>query len=1138
MRTSGMSHPRSTVRAMLTVRRGATGEVLVRALADVLATPLPDPLARERVVVHSHGIERWIGQHLAMRLGAVGDRGDGVCANVVFPSPAELVGDVMRAAGADASAVAAWRPAALTWRLLDLADGGLTPAAQPLAERVEAAGDRRLVPLGLLADQLHRYALHRPDMVLDWLDGKDSDGAGGTLAPVDAWQAEVARLLAADIGLPSYPQQVVDTVAALDAGAPLPPGLQRLALFGFTAIPSTHLAIIAALGRRLPLDLLLLHPSEPDWRDLREVAGRIDPRGLPILPARRSHPLPDAGNRLLTAWGRDVRELQVVVQTVAGDGDGAAADPDTGAPEPLRPTLLRRLQQSVRDNVDVRVPGRAPAPDESVQLHACPGPARQVQVLRDEILRVMAADPSIRPRDVIVMCPDVEAFAPLVAAHLAGGGDGRPDLRVRLADRSLRQTNPTLRLLDEVLDLAATRVTSSRLLDLLAADPVRRRFGLSPDDLDEVADWLEGTGVRWGMDAQERARFGLDGVPDNTVDEGLDRLLLGVAMADEGHRTVDGVTPFDDVEGTGVRTAGRLAEFANRLTRTLATLRQPRSVAGWVDVLGTSVDLLGQAPWNDPWQRSELTGLLREMSATAGDLGVEVGLNEIRDLLADRLRGRPSRANHMTGDLTVCTLVPMRSVPHKVVCLLGMDDGVFPRRGRPHVDDLIARQPRIGDHDPRTEDRQLLLDALQSTADHLIITWTGQEERSDEEVPPCVPVAELMRTIDRLAPDAEVPLSRQLTTRHPRYAHDPAAFDPTGRPGFDPLAHRAASATVGGPVPEPALLPAPTDDDVNLAALARFAVDPASTFVREALGIWVPDDPEAPDANIPIELDGLEAWKVGEALLATDPEDPYALDGVLRAARGRGLLPPEKLREGKVAKVSVMAEQLREHAMSLGIAPDDPGRQVGVDLRVGRWQLSGAVTGVHGDEIVSLSYSRLAGKRLMRAWIDLLALTAQDPERPWAAVVIGRDKIGRDDRASSRRIEALAPKPDRRQKLAEGLLTDLLELRHDGLREPLVVPAETGHAYAAARISGDGPEEADVAAGKVWDPSPMGFSTDCGRPAHVLLLGDVHTYDRLTRDPPRPADARLGATEEPHRFGAMAMRLWAPLLQRVQGGRR
>ena len=540
--------------------------------------------------------------------------------------------------------------------------------------------------------------------------------------------------------------------------------------------------------------------------------------------------------------------------------------------------------------------------------------------------------------------------------------------------------------------------------------------------------------MRWGVDAAERSRFGLDGGRHNTLDGGLDRLLLGVAMADEGDRTLGGITPYDDIEGTGVRTVGRLAEVGNRLAALLPQLRTARPVDAWVDLLGMVVDQLGLASRDEPWQRTELTGLLRELADSADGLPTDVALNEVRDLLADRLRGRPSRANHMTGDLTVCTLVPMRSVPHRVVCLLGMDDGVFPRTARPHVDDLIARAPRVGDHDPRTEDRQLLLDAVASASDHLIVTWTGQEERSDEAVPPCVPVAELMRAVDQLAPDADRPLSDRLTTRHPRYAHDPAAFDPDGRPGFDQLAHRAAAATVSADDAGRALLPAPEDDDVDLAALSRFAIDPATTFVREALGIWVPDDPEAPDENVPVELDGLEGWKVGEALLGVDPSDTKALDGVVAAARGRGLLPPPELRPGKVNTIPVMVEELRAHCAQIGVPADGSGNHVAVDIAVDRWRVHGAVSGVVGDRIVDVSYSRLTGKRLMRAWIDLLALTVQDPERPWESVVVGRDKVQRKDVASSRRIDPLAPSADRRLELATGFLGDLLQLRHDGNR--------------------------------------------------------------------------------------------------------
>src|SRR6185437_7121264 len=177
--------------------------------------------------------------------------------------------------------------------------------------------------------------------------------------------------------------------------------------------------------------------------------------------------------------------------------------------------------------------------DDSVRVHSCHGRGRQVEVLRDAVLHLLADDPTLEPRDIIVMCPDIETFAPLIQATFGGqavqgaAGDPERTLEIRLADRSLRQTNPVMGVLAEVLDLSSARITATEVLDLAGRDPVRRRFRFSDDDLFRLEEWVSGSFVRWGFDAAHRRTFHLAEIGANTWETGLDRILLGVAMADE-----------------------------------------------------------------------------------------------------------------------------------------------------------------------------------------------------------------------------------------------------------------------------------------------------------------------------------------------------------------------------------------------------------------------------------------------------------------------------------------------------------------------------------------------------------------------------------------------------------------------------
>ena len=251
----------------------------------------------------------------------------------------------------------------------------------------------------------------------------------------------------------------------------------------------------------------------------------------------------------------------------------------------------------------------------------------------------------------------------------------------------------------QLLDLAGGRLTASQVLDLAGRAPVRRRFRLDDDDLARIAQWARDGGVRWGLDAAQRASYRLDRLPANTWQAGWDRVLVGVAMAEEGQRLFGGVLPLDDVGSGDIDLAGRFAEFLERLHAIVDAFADPMPLDAWAAAIAEAADSLTAAPGREAWQRVQLGRLLEDVVAEGTTAGAvtqtALALPEIRALLADRLRGRPTRASFRTGHLTICTLVPMRSVPHRVVCLMGLDDGVFPRQTARDGDDLLlARSAR------------------------------------------------------------------------------------------------------------------------------------------------------------------------------------------------------------------------------------------------------------------------------------------------------------------------------------------------------------------------------------------------------------------------------------------------------------
>lgn len=1117
--------------------------MLVDALAELLLELPGDSFTPEVVAVHSRGVERWISHRLAARLGASPGRVDGVCANLRFPFPGRLVGDALaKATGVD-RATDPWRPERLAWPLLDVVETSLgEPWLEVLAAHLGGAdplaidGDRRFAAVRHMAELFDRYAVHRPAMLRAWITGKDEDGEGVGLPGDMAWQPELWRRLREGVDAPSPPERLVGGCAALveDPGlAGLP---DRLTLFGLTRLPASYLDVLQALAVHRDVHVLALQPSAAAWASIA-ACPRPDPE---LAVEATCHPL-------LRAWGRDSREMQLVLAgRLAGENPIERHHP---LPRIQPVTLLQRLQTAIRaDAAPASTNPQRPvlaANDRSVQIHACHGRARQAEVVREAITHLLAADPTLEPRDFVVLCPDIDEMATLIHAAFSSGPPegpgpepGLPPIPYRLADRSLRQTNPVLGAMTEVLALIDSRMTASQVLALAALTPVRERFDLDDDDVERVGGWIEAAGIRWGLDAAHRRPYDLGTVDTGTWDLGLVRLLLGVTMSEDDQRLVGGALPLDDVDSGDIELAGRFAELVRRLGQVVRDLTSPRPIAAWVDAIDRAADLLVATRPDDAWQRSQLDKLLADVLAEAGERAQRppLRLAEVRDLLADRLRGQPTRAAFRTGDLTMCTLVPMRSVPHRVVCIVGLDDGAFPRGGAPDGDDILGRARHVGDHDRRSEDRQLLLDAVLAAGDALVITYAGRDVRTNAVLPPAVPVNELLGVIDATVRTAGgSPARSQVVRHHPLLASDRRCFasGELGSPGpwsFEPLMLAAARAAAGPRNPPGPFLPAPLalleEQTIALNDLVAFVQHPVRAFLRQRLGLSLRTEDEQPVDALAVELDALEAWGVGNRLLGSLLAGGD-IDAVCAAEAARGLLPPGHLGSTALAQARAKAQALADAAA--GIAGGHRSSlEVDIGLSGGR-RVVGTVSEIVGEVVRATTFSRLGPKQRLAAWVHFLAVSAAHPGRPLSSATIG---WGRGCPAIMQ-LSPLGPTRQDRWARAMEMLGTVVDLRDKGLREPLPLYCATSHRYASAVRSGREFPEQDAAGD--WT-STYKWDKEDKEAEHVLVLGGVRTFAEVLAASPALDEGGPGwATKEATRFGRLARRLWDPILDATAG---
>ena len=1054
-------------------------ELLAAEAAAVLSAAPSDPFARELVAVPGDGVRSWLVQRLARSLGATGGQvGDGIVANVELVYPGSLV---RRALGLT-DETDPWAIGPLTWVVHDL----LHVAREELGLVPELARARAI------ADLFDRYGLHRVEMVHAWERGHDLGVDGQPLAASARWQPRLWRLLGDRIGSPSPASRTASLVEQVREGM-VPVDLpERLIVFGVAGLPSPHLDVLQALAAHREVHVLAPVPSLTWWRRLHPAAR--DSSALAVLRAHDvtaeviTHPL-------ARTWARSSREAHLGLLSAAM-GAGAAIAEAAGPPLAADGTLLERLQRSVRLDLDPASPG-APGPvpieqsDRSVQWHRCHGLGRQVEVLRDVVVRLLderdaAGHPRLHPRDIVVLCTDVAAAAPMIEAVFAGDGPGGAlaAIPVRVADRSLRRDVPLFDAVLALLELLDRRFRAGDLLGLAMHPPVGRRFGLTLDAVGRLSAWTQATNVRWGLDAEQRGGFGLSSTyTANTWRAGLDQLLLGAAVADRGARLgPGGVVPYGDLEGDDVVLLGALAELVDLVATAVDRLLSTSDPVDWCEALLGAAASICSLDDADSWQwqllEAEL-GAVRDEALASGSAHLHpIDPHELAALLSGQLSGRPGRPRFGSGAVTVSSLTAQRGIPSPVVCLLGLD-GSLGAAGASSADDLIAQSPCVGDRDARSEVRAQLLDAVLCAGERLVLCSTGRDVATNAEVAPSVVLAELVDLIDATAvPPVEGSrasagsMREAISVDHPRQAWSEPNFVAGGLGvegpwSFDAGARAAAlqrrSQHVASP-PLAAPLRAAEVDTVTLAELRRCLRAPQETLLSERLGLTTGGAAQALDDLVPLDVTGLVRWKLADQVLsarlgANSDAAEVAADERLVVLQSAGALPP--LRYGDDV-ANALAEQaaaihgLVEATLSSAGVPSVACSVEIEALCAGPTLVRGRVDHVHGHLLVDASVSKISEKRRLAAWLELLAVSAVRPDQLWQYALIGT--IATKPGVAVERYELVDP------GAAAEVLELIVDLHCRSLRDTIPffpvtsLAFVTGSSKAAAQAWGNGGE--------------------------------------------------------------------------------
>lgn len=1030
---------------------------LSQELAKLVADTDCSPIEEQIVVVPSLGIRRWLSLEIA--------RVNGVCANVSFPFVADFIRSLPPTLETAAKAEPRVPTVEMTWAIHRILPSLLT--RKEFATVRSYLSDSDALKLFQLSERLaalfDQYLVYRPEMIARWANAK------ALCSGNEVWQSILWRDLSGDDAVVATRGRVEENEAKPEIDLP-----ERIFAFGLTAIPPVYLETLFRIAKTRDVHLFLLRPSSEYFGDdltpKQRARRNLDP----------SEPV--TGNPLLTSLGRQnshFTELLLETDERLGPLINTASEIfESAESRPKRPmkksehrqdadatNLLSVLQSDIllavnrgADTATERSGYNANEPaekiqieegDRSLQIHSCHSPMREVEVLYDQLLDLFAQDPTLRPRDILVMTPEIEKYSPLVHAVFAYPENSRRQIPYSISDRHPRSESVVIDTFLTLIDLPSSRCTAEEIFGFISSPVIAHRFQFSEDELSRIRTWIQNTGVSWGIDGAHWERVGLPATNSNTWRFGLNRLLLGYGMTGGNRRLFEDFLPYDEIEGDGGDILGRLISAAETVFAAIEKFQTPRSLAEWGPLLREAVDdLLESDDEENVRDLRFLRRIISDLQVTATNAGAAqpVEFAVLRQHLKGLLSALEQRGGFLTGGVTFCALKPARSIPARVIYLLGMNDEVFPRRPQSAQFDLMSKW-QLGDPSPREDDRYAFLETIISASESLHISYVGRSMIHNQAIPPSVVVSELLDYLDQaFSFPAEIGAKKYLTLEHPLQAFSSRYFDP-GRSNqrlfsysdANVAAATAAATAKPGTESAPFLVDTLSEPDAALRAiqtreLVRFLAGAAQYFLRARFGLQLKEyDTCLPDDE-PIELDSLEQYQIRQDLL-TERIDTKK-DANLKVFAARGTVQPGTIGELQLRSLDHDAEKFQSTVLPY-IGDGKKGAPVAVDLRLGDFSLSGMIESIYGNKIVHYRCGNLNPRDRLRAWIDHLAACLTD-EAPDETILIGRDDVVGWQKVAN----------------AQEILASLCQLYWEGLTRPLPFFPASALEFAKAEHAG------------------------------------------------------------------------------------
>ncbi len=978
-------------------------EVLAEQLARLMKTPVSSAFNAEIIVVQSTGMQRWVSLALAQH--------NGICANVQFPFPNSFLEDIARRVMPDFPQLSPFDPDILMFKIMKILPDCIRQKGFKHLKSYLADDDTRLKRLQLsskLADLYDQYQVFRPEMIMRWEQGmlgaKDAH-------PGERWQAHLWKQISNSkkschrAGLQRA--LIKKITAAPHQMASLP---QRIFVFGISYLPIFHLEALMALSQLIDMNLFLLNPCREYWSDIfsERQMQRIMKNYPPSTDTRSALHL-EEGNRLLASMGTHGRDFFSVISDFDIQIQEFYQDPgSTNMLSCIQSDILNLRERKVATDstenqrkpvsaTEMLPPNRIDSSDTSIQIHCCHSPMREIEVLHDNLLAMFDEDPSLGPKDIVVMTPDIDVYAPYIQAVFEAQTNERLRIPFSMADQNARSQHALIEGFLSLLDLKGSRVSAARVMRLLESPAIKDQFGLYHTDLTVVERWIRDTRIRWGVDGASRKKMGLPAISENTWWAGIQQLLLGYALPGKKQRMFEGILPYDKIEGNETQSFGKFLEFTDRVFKCVKDLDRPKQLKQWSATLKKLLDDFFKL--NDETERE-----LQRLKTVMDDLGNrqnEAGIDEkfefepIRFYLEQRIENLNFKSGFIAGGVTFCAMLPMRSIPFKVVCLVGMNSDRFPRKFQPLAFDLIAQHPQPGDRSRRNDDKYLFLESIISARQKLYISYVGQSIQDNSRMPPSVLVSELLDTIEQGFDLPGQDIRQHVVTFHRLQGFSSHYFKDNNRLFSYSKENRDAAVCLNkfedpAPLITSELPLTATEKEafsqLDIETLCLFFSNPARFLLKQRLGIFLDQAETVSEKREDFELNFLDQYRVGQDLLRSRLEGRN-LETFRPLQVARGQLPHAKVGTFHYNEMSIDIERFVGKIESF--RKNKTAEHIESQIEVNDVCLQVRLPEIYEQGLIHVRYAKKRAQDILRSWIYHLAFCEMKlPDQPASSMLI------------------------------------------------------------------------------------------------------------------------------------------------------